>query len=133
MIFLCTLAGERRSIHNAIIDESVEEIYDNAFYSNPHLRTMAFNLQSVVCHDGVLKVGKRAFGYCRSLQRVKMPGAKIIEERAFYGCDCERMTHVELYKSETVGDFAFCTCTSLKRVKLPKVKSVGIGALCIQV
>ncbi len=118
-IFVYTGGIAPQHVVNAIIDESVEEIDDDAFRYNP-------NLRSVVCHDGVLKVGEWAFGCCTSLQSVKMPGVKIIEERAFYGC--ERMTHVEFDKLETVGDFAFGKCTSLQRVKLPKVKSVGIGA-----
>jgi hypothetical protein len=118
-IFVYT--GGRAPLHvvNAIIDKSVEEIDDYAFYGNP-------NLKSVVCHDGLLKGGKWAFYNCRSLQRVKMPGVKIIEEGAF-SC-CISLTHVEVDKLETVGDGAFNSCTSLQRIKLPKVKSIGRAA-----
>ena len=102
---------------NAIIDESVEEIDDEAFYENP-------NLRSVVCHDGLLRVGKCAFVNCISLQRVKMLGVKLIEEYAFYGC--ESLGDVEFGdKLETAVDCAFYRCTSLKREKLPKVKIIG--------
>ncbi len=119
-IFIYT--GGRAPLHvvNAIIDESVEEIDYNAFRNNP-------NLRSVVCHDGLLKVGTGAFNHCRSLQRVKMPGVKIIEGYAFY--DCNSLTHVEFGdKLDAVGDNAFTHCASLKRVKMPKVKAIGRGA-----
>ena len=107
-IFVYTGGYAPEHVVNAIIDESVEEIDEDAFLNHP-------NLRSVVCHDGLLKVGEWAFRDCRSLQRAKMPGVKIIEERAFDGC--ERMTHVEFDKLETVGDFAFGECTSLHRLK----------------
>ena len=84
-IFVYTGGRAPQHVVNAIIDESVEEIDDNAFYNNEHL-------QSVVCHDGLLRVGKWAFYNCRSLQRVKMPGANIIEEGAFHSC--EDLTHM---------------------------------------
>jgi hypothetical protein len=114
-IFVYTGGIAPQHVVNAIIDESVEEIDEDAFYNNP-------NLRSVVCHDRLLKVGKWAFGNCRSLQRVKMPGVRIIEERAFPYC--KNLTHVEFDKLETVGDFAFEGCTSLQRIKLPKVKTI---------
>jgi hypothetical protein len=93
-------------VWNAIIDESVDKIDNHAFYNNAHLK-------SVVCHDGVLKVGKVAFYTCRSLQRVEMPGVKIIEE---YAVDAG---------SGTRYYGAFEGCTSLQRVKLPNVKVIG--------
>ena len=93
----------------------VEEVENHAFCDTR-------NLKSVVCHDRVLKVGRWAFGNCRSLQRLKMPGVKIIEERAFHGC--KSLTRVEFDTLETVGDCPFVECTSLKRVKLPKVKTI---------
>jgi hypothetical protein len=126
-IFVYTGGRAPQHIVNVIIDESVEEIDELAFRDNR-------NLKSVTCHDGLLKVRKAAFRNCSSLQRMKMPGVKIIEQTVFYGC--ENLTHVEFDKLETVGDdafmvsrdctsFAFCRCTSLKRIKLPKVKIIG--------
>jgi hypothetical protein len=116
-IFVYTGGIAPQHVVNAIIDESVDKIDDDAFRDNP-------NLRSVVCHDRVLKVGRGAFGWCDSLQRVKMPGVKIIEKYAFY--DCNSLTHVEFGdKLKTVGNDAFTRCTSLKRVKLPKVKTIG--------
>ncbi len=118
-IFVYTGGRAPQHVVNAIIDETVDEIDDEAFFNNP-------NLRSVVCHDGLLKVGKWAFFNCRSLQRVKMPGVKIIEKYAF--CGCKSMTHVEFDRLETVGNDAFTRCTSLQRVKLPKVKTIGQSA-----
>ena len=115
-IFVYTGGRAPQHVVNAIIDESVEEIDDNAFFENP-------NLKSAVCHDRVLTVGRWAFDNCRSLQRVKMPGVKIIEEYAFY--DCINLADVEFGdKLETVGDDALTSCISLKQVNLPKVKTI---------
>ncbi len=118
-IFVYTGGRAPQHVVNAIIDESVDKIENHAFRDNR-------NLKSVVCHDRLLKVGVWSFADCRSLQRVKMPGVKIIEVRAFY--DCRSLTHVELEKLETVGDDAFYFCSSLKWIKLPKVKIIGQGA-----
>ncbi len=115
-IFVYTGGQAPRHVVNAIIDESVEEIDDDAFSYNEHLK-------SVVCHDGVLKVKNGSFEYCSSLQRVKMPGVKIIEDGAFF--DCRSLVDVELDKLETIGSHALDECTSLQRVKLPKVKIIG--------
>ena len=95
-IFVYTGGIAPLHVVNAIIDESVDKIDNNAFRDNP-------NLQSVVCHDGLLKVGTGAFNHCSSLQRVKMPGVKIIKEYAFYGCT--NLTHVEFGdKLDAVGE-----------------------------
>jgi hypothetical protein len=118
-IFVYTGGRAPQHVVNAIIDESVEEIDEDAFCDNP-------NLKSVVCHEGLLRVEKYAFEQCSSLQRVKMPGVKIIEEGAF-SC-CRSLTNVEFDKLETVGQAAFTDCTSLQRVKLPKVKTIRTSA-----
>jgi hypothetical protein len=55
-----------------------------------------------------------------------MPGVKIVEDRAFYGCDS--LTHVEFDKLERVGHHAFDGCTCLQRVKLPRAKTIGQSA-----
>ncbi len=119
-IFVYTGGRAPQHVVNAIIDESVDKIDDEAFRNN-------LNLKSVVCHDGLLKVGKWAFGECVSLQHIKMPGVKIIEHYAFYRCT--NLKDVEFGdKLETVGGSAFEGCTSPQRVKLPKVKNIGAGA-----
>ena len=78
-IFVYTGGRAPQHVVNAIIDESVDEIDNEAFRNNP-------NLRSVVCHDRVLKVGACVFQSCSSLQRIKMPGVKLIGDGAFYYC-----------------------------------------------
>ena len=118
-IFVYTGGRAPQHVVNSIIDDSVDEIDDDAFRDNR-------NLKSVACHDRVLKVGTYVFQSCSSLQRIKMPGVKLIGDGAFYYCRC--LTKVELEKLETVGHNAFTSCTSLQRIKLPKVKSIGYSA-----
>src|SRR6056300_1254953 len=103
-IFVYTGGRAPRHVVNAIIDESVDKIDDQAFDGHA-------DLKSVVCHDGVLEVGKLAFYNCDSLQHIKIPGLRIIDEYAFYGCNS--MTHVELDKLERIGWHAFEGCTSI--------------------
>ena len=62
-IFVYTGGRAPQQVVNAIVDESVEEIDDDAFNNNR-------NLKSVVCHDGLLKVGTCAFNNCISLRSV---------------------------------------------------------------
>jgi len=119
-IFVYTGGRAPQHVVNVIVDESVEEIDDHAFAENP-------NLRSVCCHDGLLKVGNSAFHNCSSLQRVKMPGVKIIEAGAF--SECKSLAHAEFGdKLDTVEEMAFDGCRSLKRLKLPKVKTIEISA-----
>ena len=66
------------------------------------------------------------FGRCNSLQRVQMPGVKIIEDYAFYMC--ENLVDVEFDKLETLGYDAFGECNSLHQIKFPKVKIMGASA-----
>jgi hypothetical protein len=115
-IFVYTGGIAPQHVVNAIIDKSVEEIDDEAFANNP-------NLRSVECHDRVLKVGTYVFQSCSSLQRLKMPGVKVIGDGAFF--QCEGLTHVKFDNLETVGNSAFFRCTSLQLIKLPKVKTIG--------
>ncbi len=118
-IFVYTGGRAPQHVVNAIIDESVEEIDDEAFRNNR-------NLRSVACHDRVLKVGTYVFQSCSSLERIKMPGVKVIGDGAFYYC--RSLTNVELEKLETIGHGAFTSCTSLQQVKLPKLKTIGNSA-----
>jgi hypothetical protein len=122
-IFVYTGGRAPQHVVNAIIDESIDAIDNHAFYVNPYQQNMEFNLRSVNCHEGLLKVGGWGFCYCRYLQCVKMPGVKIIGRFAFYGCN--RLVDVELDKLETIGENAFAVCTSMKQVKLPKIETIG--------
>jgi hypothetical protein len=63
-----------------------------------------------------------AFEECPSLKRVKMPGVKVVEADAFFGC--RALTDVDCDKLETIGVRAFFCCTSLWSMNLPSVKIV---------
>ena len=126
-IYVYTGGRAPHHVVNAIIDQSVDKIGGSFHPLSPDAFHDNQNLQSVVGHDGVLKVCEWAFGFCRSLQHVKMPGVKIIECSAFNGC--RALTHVEFGdKLETVGWAAFDSCESLKQVKFSKLKTIGLCA-----
>jgi hypothetical protein len=85
-------------------------------------RTFQFhkNIQVVICHDGVEKIGEDSFYSCPSLRRVIMPGVKEVERGAFSWC--EALTYIECGKLERIGEEAFYFCTSLSSIDLPSIK-----------
>ncbi len=101
------------------IDKSVDEIEERAFYN-------CMQLVQVETHDGIRKVGKKAFFYCRSLPRINLKSVSEICDTAFD--DCIHLAHVEFGdKLETIGAGAFFGCP-LKHLKLPSVISIGSDA-----
>eukprot|EP00985_Skeletonema_marinoi_P015907 scaffold8381_cov117-Skeletonema_marinoi.AAC.2 len=62
------------------IDKSVEVIEDYAFNGCKHL-------VQVETHDGIRKVGRRAFYGCRSLRSIYLRSVLEIGEDAFRGCE----------------------------------------------
>ena len=104
---------------NVLIDESVAEIEDKAFSG-------CQNLLQVDSHDGLRKIGKRAFSWCVSLRRINLKSAVDIEEWAFYSC--VNLADVEFGdRLETIGTGAFAYC-SLQHLKLPSVTTIGYEA-----
>ena len=102
---------------NAIIDESVKEIDDDAFCDNPNLRSVEF-------HDGVDKIGTRAFISCTSLRRIIIPGVKVIGMGTFY--NCSGLEDVKFGdKLETIGQEAFEFCTSLRCITMPSIRTIA--------
>jgi hypothetical protein len=97
------------------VHESVKVIPSRAFYWHR-------NIEEFQCHDGVETIEEWAFYLCPSLRRVKMPGVKIIEIRAF--SDCDALEDVECGKLERIGWGAFYSCSSLRSINLPSVKIV---------
>jgi hypothetical protein len=97
------------------VHESVKVIPARAFYYHQ-------NILEFECHDGVEKVEGRAFFQCPSLRRVKMPGVKIVEERAFAWC--KALADVECDKLERIVWEAFFGCESLRSINLPSIKIV---------
>eukprot|EP00985_Skeletonema_marinoi_P024312 scaffold16801_cov73-Skeletonema_marinoi.AAC.1 len=78
-------------------------------------------------HEGIEKVGERAFYCCWRLKGIKLLGVREVEEAAF--CRCEYLTDVKFGdKLETIGINAFSSCRFLKSIKLPSVRAIALGA-----
>eukprot|EP00985_Skeletonema_marinoi_P018474 scaffold10319_cov72-Skeletonema_marinoi.AAC.1 len=124
------------------IDKSVEVIEDLAFCN-------CEDLVQVDTHDGIRKVGKKAFLGCESLRIVDLRSVLEIGERAFDWCrslnsidlrsaveigssafdGCENLMGVKFgNKLETIGIYAFYECTSLQRLELPSVITIKYAA-----
>ena len=120
-IFIYRGGRAPQHITHARIDKSVDEIMDDAFNGCRILLT-------VETHDGIRRVGKRAFYVCKLLRRINLKSAVDIDLHAFYECD--NLESVELGdRLETIGDGAFFLCYSLKTpLKLPSIITIGDGS-----
>lgn len=100
-------------ITHAIIDKSVTEIEANAFN---HCK----RLVHAKTHDGIRRIGRRAFYKCTRLLWINLKSVVEIEERAFE--KCEKLDQVEFGDMlERIGAGAFGLCTSLDYLKLPSI------------
>ena len=107
-------------VTHARIDKSVNEIEVHAFRDCEHLVT-------VETHDGIRKIGKYAFSWCKSLRQINLKSVGEIEESAF--CNCKNLESVEFGdKLESIRHNAFYECPSLKHVKLPSIITIGNAA-----
>ena len=108
-------------VTHVLIDESIDEIGDNAFNG-------CKRLVQVDTHDGIRKVGKRAFRLCASLRRINLKYVVEIEEWAFF--NCVNLEYVEFGdRLQTIGRCAFVYCTSLQHLKLPStITTIGLDA-----
>ena len=121
-IFIYRGGRAPQHITHARIDESVDEIGDDAF-------RFCENLLTVDTHDGIRKVGMRAFRDCTSLRRINLKSVVDIGYESFYGC--ESLQYVEFGdRLETIGSNAFRDCYSLKHLKLPSIIAIGTYAFC---
>ena len=81
------------------------------------------NIVELICDDASVEmIEEYAFYRCLSLQRVIMPGVKVVERAAFNICSA--LSYIECGKLEIVGRTAFYG-TSLSSVDLPCIKVVG--------
>ena len=104
-----------RHVTHVLIDRSVDEIEDNAF-------EFCMDLLNVDTHDGLRKIGKRAFFNCISLRRINIKSVVEIDNSAFYKCD--NLEYVEFGdRLETIKGSAFAFCP-LKHLKLPSIISI---------
>ena len=119
-IFIYSGGRAPQHVTHVLIDKSIVEIEENAF-------NLCDNLVTVDTHDGLRKIGKKAFWICRSLRRVNLKSAVEIDASAFYLC--ENLEYVEFGdKLETIGACAFIGCISLKHLKLPSIINIGRNA-----
>ena len=110
--------GRRAPQHitHVLIDESVDEIDDNAFEFCKRLLT-------VETHDGIRRFGRNAFFKCTSLQRINLKSAVEICYQAFY--KCENLDSVEFGdRLETIGNYAFYGCSLKYNLKLPSITTI---------
>ena len=116
------LGGEQvvpDGVTHVIIDRSVKIIPPDAFYRREQL-------VSVKMHEGIEKVGERAFYCCWRLKGIKLLGVREVEDAAFILC--EQLTDIEFGDNlETIGMVAFFNCRSLKSIKLPSVRAIASG------
>jgi len=119
------LGGEQvvpDDVTHVIIDRSVKIIPPDAFYQREQL----VSVESHNTHEGIEKVGKRAFYGCFRLKRIKLLGVREVEDAAFILC--EQLTDIEFGDNlETIGMVAFFNCRSLKSIKLPSVRAIASG------
>ena len=102
------------------IDKSIDEIENNAFCN-------CMQLVKVETHDGIRKIGRRAFYRCKSLRRINFKSAVEIDYAAF--CGCVQLVNVEFGDElETIGGSAFAFCKALKYLKLSSFFSIGSNA-----
>ena len=116
-IFIYRGGRAPQHVTHALIDETVDDIEENAFKDCVHL-------VQVDTHDGIRRVGRAAFWKCRSLQRIVLKSVVEIERSAFY--ECVNLESAELGdRLETIGVNAFHGCSSLTHLKLPSIITIG--------
>ena len=114
-IFICRGGRAPWHVTHARIDKSLNEIEEDAFRD-------CQRLIQVDTHDGIRRVGKRAFRYCTSLRRINLKSAVEVDGEAFYGC--ENLESVEFGdRLEIIGNYAFDGC-ALKHLKLPSIVTI---------
>ena len=120
-IFIYRGGRAPQHVTHVLIDKSVDDIEDKAFY-------YCWNLVRVDTHDGIRRVGTRAFYCCKSLRRINLKSVVEIDEYAFYNCG--NLESVEFGdRLEIIGNRAFVSCESLNNhLKLPSIITIGDGA-----
>ena len=102
---------------------------DDLYIKNNVLIKALPTVTNVVVPEGVTKIGKSAFQYCRFLENVRLPNSLLsIKDSAFYGCN--KLTNIEIPNSvTTIGDSAFGYCHNLTSIVIPdSVKTIGDDA-----
>ena len=115
-IFIYRGGRAPQHITHALIDTSVDEIEDMAFHN-------CRQLLRVDTHDGLRKIGKKAFCRCVSLRRINLKSVVEIDQRAFFYC--RNLEMIEFGdRLETIGESAFSKC-ALRHLNLPSIITIG--------
>ena len=88
-------------------------------------------LTTVILHEGVTSIGRKAFEYCWNLDLVTLPGT-LTSIGPFAFMNCADLTAVTIPGSvKTVGSNAFADCYRLRSVTIQEgVQSIGVSAFC---
>ena len=87
---------------------------------------------SVEIGSGITSIGEFSFGYCYSLERVKLSDTvRKISQDAFN--NCSELYQVDFGQNlDEIGDYAFVGCESLETITLPgKLTSIGACAFSL--
>lgn len=120
-------------------DLNIMFIYPYAFMNNEYITKIVFpegllqimetsvygcsNLREVEIPDTCTSIGKWAFGWNTSLEKVTLGGVKSIGELAFVGCTS--LNDIDFSGVYSIGPRAFAYCNSLQSIDLSTVKSMG--------
>ncbi|KAK1738533.1 leucine-rich repeat domain-containing protein [Skeletonema marinoi] len=119
-VFVYTGGRAPPNVTRVRIDKSVDVIEEYAFCN-------CANLVHVETHDGIRRVGRRAFNWCTSLRGINLKSVVEISTYAFGGCG--NLKYVEFGENlETIGIDAFELCLSLERLKLPSIVNIERNA-----
>lgn len=146
-IYENTEAPSNTSLKTLIIPDSVEEIWNHAFYGMEALEELTigngitriasdcfyncFSLEELTLGNKVEYIDARAFANCHSLTQLVLPDTlKEIGQEAFYGG--ENIQAINFNDGlRIIGDGAFSGCRSITDADLPNsVTSLGARAFC---
>ena len=113
---LTKVQGDTHSIFH--VRSGVAEIADNCFADN----CFGSTFRQVVLPKSVKRIGKSAFEFCDTLERINLENVETIEGWAFMGC--ARLRDVELPMLKELREFAFQDCYSLEYIEIPSVKKI---------
>ena len=106
-------------ITHVLIDKSIDEIVGGAFDG-------CVRLMTVETHDGLRRVGRKAFYYC-TLRRINLKPVVEICDHAFFRS--KNLESVEFGgRLETIGNRTFGECSSLQHLKLPSIITIGTAS-----
>lgn len=103
----------RQFIDTVIVDDTLDEIYPDAFFK-------CKNLKTVIIPNSVEHIGHDAFNGCVNLTSIKIPNS-VVEIYDFAFNNCKSLKEIIIPDSvKSIGSSAFSECSSLESVTIPK-------------